>query len=309
MKARMKSFTAGLFVVVMALVFSAMTVSAQKLIWDLHLNETRGPLRSADMSAPSGKVAQSEILGGPTNGSDNGYLIYTKMAPGARGPALFTVPVEDDYVVLTGKMTVQIGTDKFVAGPYTGVVIPANTPHAVWNAESEPESNFEVLSSADPHKDLSRDLMSMLKPAHATKVEDAQKCIREIKFLAPSELKPSLNGQNYTGRAKGSPIQMRLDSAPEGSGNTRPHVHIFEQVYFGTEGDMKIDYGLETLVLKKGDIAIIQPGVLHDNAATSTVERHITLLLPEPPPGGQPFDIEFQRVQRPAQGAAAPANR
>lgn len=298
----------GVFVVLIGVVSLSIVATAQtgsgKLHWMLRVNETRGPIRTADMSAPSGNVALSEILGGPTNGSDNGYLIYTRMAAGAHGPSLFTVPVEDDYVVLSGKMTVQIGTDKFVAGPYTAVVVPPNTPHEVWNAEAGPEANFEVLASANPHKDLSRDLMSMLKPAQATKVDDAAKCIREIKFLAPSELKPSLNGQAWTSQAKGSPIQLRLDSAPEGSGNTRQHIHIFEQVYFGTEGDMSITYGLENLTLRKGDIAIIQPGVLHANASTSPVERHITLLLPEPPPGGQPFDIEFQPVKRPPAGGA-----
>ena len=295
---RTKYFLAGVFVVLIAVVSLAITAVAQtgsgKLNWTLRVNETRGPIRTADMSAPSGKTALSEILGGPTNGSDSGYIIYTRMAAGAHGPALFTLPVEDDYVVLSGKMTVQIGTDKFVAGPYTGVVIPPNTPHAVWNAEADPEANLEVISSADPFKDLSRDLMSMLKPAKATKVEDAAKCIREIKVLAPSELKPGLNGMPYANRAKGSPIQVRLDSSLEGNGDNTPHVHRFEQVYFGTEGDMKIDYGLDTLTLKKGDIAIIQPGVVHDNAAIN-VERHITLLLPEPGPDSGAFDIEFDR--------------
>src|ERR1019366_1613922 len=168
MKMRTKYFLAGVFVVLIAVVSLAITAVAQtgsgKLNWTLRVNETRGPIRTADMSAPSGKTALSEILGGPTNGSDSGYIIYTRMAAGARGPALFTLPVEDDYVVLSGKMTVQIGTDKFVAGPSTGAVIPPNTPHAVWNAEADPEANLEVISSADPFKDLSRDLMSMLKP-------------------------------------------------------------------------------------------------------------------------------------------------
>jgi mannose-6-phosphate isomerase-like protein (cupin superfamily) len=299
MKARLKFFIAGLFVVLIALLTLPMTVAAQtgqgKLHWKLRLNETRGPIRTADMSAPSGNAALSEILGGPTNGSDNAYLIYTRMAAGAHGPALFTLPVEDDYVVLSGKMTIQIGTDKFVAGPYTAVVVPPNTPHEVWNAEADPEGNFEVISSADPHKDLSRDLMSMLKPAQATKVENAAKCIREIKFIAASDLKPGLNGQAWTGVTQGSGFQVRLDSALKGNGNTTTHIHPFEQVYFGTEGDMSLTYGLESLTVRKGDIAIIPPGLVHANASTTAVERHITLLLPQPPPGSGPIDIEFDR--------------
>jgi len=305
----MKSISATLAIALIVLALPT-TVVAQtgegKLHWKLRVSETRGPIRTADMSAPSGNAALSEILGGPTNGSENAYLIYTRMAAGAHGPALFTLPVEDDYVVLSGKMSVQIGTDKFLAGPYTAVIIPANTPHAVWNAEADPEAHFEVISSANPHKDLSRDLMSMLRPAHATKVENAATCIREIKIVAASDLKPGLNAQTWTDLARGSPIQIRLDSALQGNGNTKTHVHLFEQVYFGTEGDMGLTYGLEGLTVKRGDIAIIPPGVVHANAVTTAVERHITLLLPQPPAGSGPLDIEFERKSRDGGGGINP---
>lgn len=310
MKGQTKSFVARPFVVLLAVVAMAITVAAQegsgKLHWKLRVNETRGPIRTADTSQPSGNAALSEILGGPTNGSDNAYLIYTRMAAGAHGPALFTLPVEDDYVALSGRMTIQIGTEKFVVGPYTAVVVPPNTPHEFWNAQSDQETNFEVISSANPHEDLARDLMAMLKPAQATKVENAAKCIREIKFVPASDLKPGLNGQAWTDVTKGSPFQVRLDSALEGNGNTTTHVHIFEQVYFGTEGDMSLTYGLESLTVRKGDIAIIPPGVVHANASTTAVERHITLLLPQPPPGSGPADIQFEKKAPPTSRATNP---
>jgi mannose-6-phosphate isomerase-like protein (cupin superfamily) len=296
----------------LALMVAGLTSTARgqeksgKVHWNLHLNETRGPIRSADMSEPSGKEALSEILGGPTSGSDNAYLIYTRMATGAHGPAMFTLPVEDDYVVLSGKMTVQIGTEKFVAGPYTGVVVPANTPHAVWNAESEPETNFEVITSGAPEKDLSRDLLSMVHPAKPVKVENAAKCIREIQVMPAADLKPGLNGQQYTSLTMGSPLQLRLDSALAGNGNNRTHVHKFEQVYFETEGDMGLTYGLGQYTLKKGDIAIIPIGVLHANAGISPVSRHLTLLLPQPPADSGQLDIEF--IRNPAQAGAQPSN-
>ena len=295
MSATTKYVAAQLRVVLIAVV-SLGSATAQsgsgKLNWTLRLNETRGPVRTADASTLSGKTAVSEILGGPTNGSDNAYLIYTRMPQGARGPSLFTLPVEDDYIVLSGKMTVQIGTDKFVAGPFTGVVIPPNIPHTVWNADAEPESHFEAISSANPGKDLSRNLMSMLKPAQPSKVENAAQYIREVKL--PAALKPGLNGQMYTQRAKGSPFQVRIDSTLPDSGGPKPHVHKFEQVYFEVEGETTVTYGLEDYKLKKNDVAIIQPGVVHTNKnQTGAIERHIVLLLPEPESG--PFDIEFEK--------------
>jgi mannose-6-phosphate isomerase-like protein (cupin superfamily) len=297
MKPSVKFLTGSLSVIPVAMIALAAAGAPQSggLQWNLRLNETRGPIRTADTSTPSGKAALSEILGGPANGSDNGYLIYTRMAPGARGPALFTLPVEHDYVVLAGKMNVQLGTDQFVAGPYTAVVVPANTPHAVWNAGTEPEADFEVISSANPRKDLARDLMSMLKPAKPVKLENAASYIREIKLVATSDLKTGLNGQAWADNTRGSPFQMRLDSALKGNGNTTTHIHAFEQVYFATEGDMSLTYGLENLIVKTGDVAIIPQGVVHANAVTSAVERHITLLLPQPPPGSGPADVPFER--------------
>ena len=282
----------GLF----AVMFPSLIVPAvaqSKLNWSLTLNETRGPIRSADLSKPLGKAAISEILGGPTSGSDNAYLIYTRMPSGAHGPALFTLPVEHYYVVISGKMNVQIGTDKFVVGPMVGVIIPANTPHEVWNADSEPEAHLEVITSADPGKELSRDLASMLTPATPRKVENAASYIRQINVPAAAELKPGLNRQIYTNRAKGSAATVALDSTVPGSGGPKPHVHRFEQVYFMVDGETTVMYGIDAPKAKKNDIVILPVGVVHTNTnMSSTPERHITLLLPEP--ASQPFDIEFE---------------
>ena len=73
-------------------------------------------------------LAWRERLAGPTNGSDNGYLLFTRMPAGAHGPALFTLPDDHLFIVLEGKMTIQIGTDKFVVNKFEGVQVPPNTP-------------------------------------------------------------------------------------------------------------------------------------------------------------------------------------
>jgi mannose-6-phosphate isomerase-like protein (cupin superfamily) len=292
---------------VLALMLAATTMTGAqsgqaKLQWTLHLNETRGPIRSPDAS-PLSQGAATEILGGPTNGSDNAYLLYTRMAPGARGPALFTLPVEHYYVVLAGTMTVQIGTDTLSAEPMTGVVIPANVPHAVWNAGAQPEAHFEVIAPA-----LSRDLMAMAKSAQPRKVDNAAQYIRRISVPAAKDLKPGLNGQVFTNRAMGSPNTVRLDSTMPGSGGPATHVHRFEQVYFIVEGTTTIKYGADTLKASKNDIVILVPGVVHTNLNESGMpERHLTSLLPQPP-DGVPADIEFEmKPPAPARGGTAPA--
>ena len=263
-----------------------------KVQWNLHLNETRGPIRTADVS-PLSQGASSEILGGPANGSENAYILYTRLAPGAHGPALFTLPVEHYYVVLSGKMTVQIGSDTFTAEPMTGVVIPADVPHAVWNADTQPEAHLEAIAPAP-----SRDLLAMVKPAPPRKIENAARYLRRIAVPAAKDLKPGLNGQVLTNRAMGSANTVRLDSTLPGSGGPATHVHRFEQVYFFVEGSTTIVYGADKRKASKNDIVILAPAVVHTNVNESGApERHLTLLLPQPEDGA-PADIEFEMKDR-----------
>jgi mannose-6-phosphate isomerase-like protein (cupin superfamily) len=260
--------------------------------WNLRLNETRGPIRTPDVSPLSQGVA-SEVLGGPANGSDNAFLLYTRMAPGARGPALFTLPVEHYYVVLSGRMTVQIGADTFMAEPMTGVIVPADVPHAVWNADAQPEAHLEVIAPAP-----SRDLLTMVKPAQPRKIENAARYIRRISVPAAKDLKPGLNGQVFTNRAMGSPNTARLDSTMPGSGGPATHVHRFEQVYFFVEGSTTIIYGADKRKASKNDVVILAPAVVHTNVNESGApERHLTFLLPQVEDGA-PADIEFEMKTR-----------
>jgi mannose-6-phosphate isomerase-like protein (cupin superfamily) len=279
----------GSCVIAVALASAAAGQSAQnKVQWNLRLNETRGPIRAADVS-PLSQGASSEILGGPTNGSENAYLLYTRMAPGAHGPALFTLPVEHYYVVLSGRMTVQIGTDTFTAEPMTGVVIPADVPHSVWNADAQAEAHLEAIAPA-----TLRDLLAMVKPAQPRKIENAAQYIRRIAVPAAKDLKPGLNGQVFTNRAMGSANTVRLDSTMPGSGGPATHVHRFQQVYFFVEGSTTIVYGADKRKASKNDIVILAPAVVHTNVNESGApERHLTLLLPQPEDGA-PADIEFE---------------
>jgi mannose-6-phosphate isomerase-like protein (cupin superfamily) len=133
----------------------------------------------------------------------------------------------------------------------------------------------------------------MLKPAQPRKVENAASYIREISLPAASDLKPGLNRQVYTNRAKSSAATVAVDSTSPGSGGPKPHVHPFEQVYFVLEGETTVMYGVDHPKAKKNDIVILPQGVVHTNTnMTSGPERHITLLLPEP--ASQPFDVEFE---------------
>ncbi len=283
------------------------TAAPTALEWTLRVNETRGPVRVADVSSPLGQNASSEILGGPTNGSENGYLLFTRMAPGAKGPALFTLPDNHLLLVLEGRMSIQIGTDTFVAEPRTAIVLPGGTPHRVWNGDAIEVRALEVMAPGS-----SRDLLSMLRPAQPVRVENAAQYIRKGNIPVAGDLKPGLNGYTFASRTLGTAQQMRIDSTLAGSGGPRTHVHKFEQVYFEIEGKTTLTYGLLSYELPKYSMAIIPPGVVHtNNNQTTAPERHVTLLLDELADPNEPLDIEVEFKgavggTRPAGGQAPP---
>lgn len=291
---RIQSVVAGVFVAAFAtMATTAFGQDRGKLKWALKVSETRGPVRAADVSTPLGREVRSEILGGPANGSDMAYLIFTRMPGGARGPALFTLPDEHIYVVLEGKLNVQIGTDKFVAEKDTAVVIPPGIPHEASNADATSETRvYEIIAPGS-----SLDLMSMLKAAQPRKVENAAQYIRTAPPLPPT-LKSGLNSQLLTDRSKGSTVQLRIDNTNPAQGGPRPHVHKFEQVYFSIEGMTTMTHGLLTYPLPKYSVGITNAGAIHTNSNQSgAMERHITLISPQPPTPNsktEPWDIEIE---------------
>jgi mannose-6-phosphate isomerase-like protein (cupin superfamily) len=137
----------------------------------------------------------------------------------------------------------------------------------------------------------------MVKPAKPIKVENAASYIRQVTLPPAADLKPGLNRQVFTNRARGSAATVAVDSTVPGSGGPKPHVHPFEQVYFVLEGETTVIYGVDNFKAGKNDMVILPEGVVHTNTnMTSGPERHITLLLPEP--ARQPFDVEFE-MKRP----------
>lgn len=289
MPARTKTPAAGCFLLVTAL---AVTLSAQNHTannWTIKINETRGPVRAVSIM-PQVTSATTEILAGPANGSDNAYLMFTRLPAGRRGPAMSVLSDDHLMLVLEGRLNIQIGTDKFVVEKNQAASIPPDVPHEIWNEGPEPEAHFDVIAPGS-----ARDLKSMFKAAQPRKIENAARFIRTTKVPMQSDMKPGLNGAMFAERRLGYNEQLRIDSTLPGQGGPKPHIHKFEQVYFSIEGETTLTYGLLTYPLPKYSIGVIQPGAVHTNTnRTSAVERHVTVLLPEPMDRSEPFDIEVE---------------
>jgi len=220
-----------------------------------HLSEERGPVRHVDLT-PLTQQVSSQILAGPANGLDSAFVVYTRMAAGARKRGLYSLPVDHTYLVLSGKLNIQLGTDEFVAEPDTLVFVPAGVPHEAWNDGSAPEADLEVLTPAP-----SRDLASMMKAAKPSKLENAAQYIRVPPPLG--ELKAGNRGGNglnervLASRATGSEhVLERLDVSLTGGGRAETHIHPFDQVYFVTKGTMTVQYGLAKFEITPNSLLI-----------------------------------------------------
>lgn len=257
-----------------------------------HLNVDRGPLRHVDMSPLKGQVS-SEILAGPAGGLDSAFIVYTRMAPGARPMGLYTLPVEHTYLVLHGSLTVQIGTDRFVAAPETLVLVPPGIPHQAWNAGSEPEADYEVVTPAP-----SRNLISMMQPATGRIIANAAQYVHvppPLGKLKGGSGHDALNERVLASRATGSDsVLERIGAVLPGSKSEPAHIHPFDQAYFVRAGTMTIFYGLKTYELHANTLVIIPAGIVHhDQNGGSSVMSFIQLVIPEPSPG-IPFGVNVQ---------------
>jgi mannose-6-phosphate isomerase-like protein (cupin superfamily) len=276
----------GPFRIAALLVCVGSAVLAQdSLAGNFHLSKARGPLRQVDLS-PFKEEVSSEILAGPTNGLDVAYIVYTRLAAGARKKGLYTLPVDHTFLVLAGKMNVQLGTDEFVVGPETLVLVPAGAPHQIWNAGSEPVAEFEVITP-----DPARDLASMVKPAQPRKIENA---VQYVRVAPPLEkLAGGINERILADKSTGSPnVLERLNAVLTGGGRTGPHYHPFDQLYFIQKGTMTVLYGTATYQAGPNTLVAIPRGVIHNNTNEAPEPNsYVTLLVPDIMPRGGPLQI------------------
>lgn len=247
----------------------------------LRIVDNRGPLRAVDLSPYQGDRS-NQILAGPTSGLDSAYIIHARTRAGARPKGLYTLPADHTYMVMSGRLNVQLGTEKFVAGPDTLVFVPAGVPHQAWNEGSEQAVDLQVVAPAP-----SRDLAGMMTPAVARKIDNAAQYVRvapPLGELAGGTGHASLNERILANRANGSEhVLERLNDMLPGGGRTETHMHPFDQAYFIKQGTMAVEYGLSKFEAPANSLVVLPTGVAHNNLNTGTsVQSVVTLLLPEP---------------------------
>ncbi|MEQ6332674.1 cupin domain-containing protein [Sphingobium sp. MK2] len=81
-------------------------------------------------------------------------------------------------------------------------------------------------------------------------------------------------------------MRVNVLQVQPGSGSPDFHIHAFAQIYVIQEGEMTIDIGRSRQVAKANSLVILPQGLVHRNFnASAAVERHVSLLVPEPEEG------------------------
>jgi quercetin dioxygenase-like cupin family protein len=93
--------------------------------------------------------------------------------------------------------------------------------------------------------------------------------------------------QSMLDRSTGSEsLRLNVLQVQPGAGSPDYHIHAFAQLYVILEGEMTIDVGRARMLAARHSLVCLPPGVVHRNFnASSRVERHISLLVPEPAEG------------------------
>ena len=243
------------------------------------------PLRPIDLAPFQGKYS-TEILASPSTGLQAEIVMYTRLAPGAGKRGLYTLPADHTYLVMRGKLNLQIGTDDFVLDQNSLALIHSAVPSQIWNAGTEQADVLEVIAPI-----ASSDLVFLMQPAKAVKVENAAQYI----YLAPAlgEMKKGVGHDGLNERVMASTdtgsmhILERLDDVLPGSGGPPTHQHEEDQLYLVTAGTMTVEYKGAKMPAGPNTLVVLPRGVKHANTNTADVmESHITLLMPAQPGGG-----------------------
>jgi mannose-6-phosphate isomerase-like protein (cupin superfamily) len=88
-------------------------------------------------------------------------------------------------------------------------------------------------------------------------------------------------------RASGSgTMRINVLQVQPGSGSPDFHIHAFAQIYVIQEGEMTIDVGRRRVTAPANSLVVLPEGLVHRNFnASGAVERHVSLLVPEPKEG------------------------
>jgi mannose-6-phosphate isomerase-like protein (cupin superfamily) len=219
------------------------------------------------------------------------HVVGSTVRPGKGGPPHHYHAYSDQlYYVIRGEMKVTFGGEEHRAGPNTLVYIPLGTPHHNNNTGDVDEFHFEVIC---PPAGLRQDILNF---TDSTDIGDRKPFIRSLDSVEIVERLPGFSTAHILERSDGSEhMALYYGRVEPGGAGPDWHIHRFDQFYYVLEGELDVDVALDHFVAVPGDLVVLPAGVPHRQRNLGSVpERHLALLIPEPPPGSEPWDLAVE---------------
>jgi mannose-6-phosphate isomerase-like protein (cupin superfamily) len=213
-------------------------------------------------------------------------IIGSNVAPHSAAPAHHVHPVDQLYYVIHGEMQLQLGAERFTAGPNTLVFIPAGVPHHNWNEGDVDEFHFEVLAPTPSPID------TVMAPTDSTDAKGLPYAVRPLREDGFVEALEGFTMQKLLQRADGSEhVTLYVGEVAPGGAGPSTHVHEFDQFYYVLEGELTLEVALQRHTAGPHTLVVLPAGVPHRQWNEGPErERHITLIAPEPA-GDGPWDV------------------
>ncbi len=205
------------------------------------------------------------------------YVIATKVPPGVEGPPRHTHASDQIYAVLVGTTTVELGSEEHKVSRFGSVFIPAGLPHHNRNDGDVDEVHIEVIAPGGF-------LQPIATPTEATDSRGLPYYARQVG--EPEAREGAMATAWLANRESGSThASIYLAEMAPGASGPPLHTHEFDQFYFVVEGALEVQIGFETHVVGPNTLAVLPAGVPHKqrNASATEIERHLAILVPEPP--------------------------
>lgn len=219
------------------------------------------------------------------------YVIATKVPPGVEGPPRHTHASDQIYAVLEGTTTIELGTEERQVSRFGSVFIPAGVPHHNRNDGDVDEVHIEVIAPGGF-------LQPIATPTDSTDARGLRYSTYEHQGVTGTT--GGMNTAWLANREVGSKhASIYLGEVAPGGEGPSLHVHEFDQFYFVVEGALEVQIGFDTHLVGPNTLAILPAGVPHKqrNASSTEVERHLAILVPEPPlphSNDHPWDVAVE---------------
>ncbi|HEY1822961.1 MAG TPA: cupin domain-containing protein [Trebonia sp.] len=199
------------------------------------------------------------------------------------------------FYVISGQLGLEMDGAEYVVPAGSVAFLPAGVPHVSWNSSGAEEVHLDLMApSVTPGRPLSMapELIDGQVPAV---LAGRRGYVRSADGLPRREPIEGFSLISLADRSTGSTqMSVRLAEVRPGSAGTNWHIHEFDQFYLVLEGTLVVEVAQDKIEAGPMSFIRLPAGVPHRNwNGGAGPERHIAVLVPEPP-AGQPADIQVR---------------